>query len=72
LIPEGRYRRVRRMNNFDLFLRNVVLFLFPLPFLLSFAIGHGGDWTAYVAYAAVVALALAAVAAGWVANRRSR
>jgi hypothetical protein len=60
------------MNNFDLILRNIVFFLFPVPFLLSFAIEHGGDWTAYVAYTAVVALALAAVAAGWVASRRSR
>jgi hypothetical protein len=60
------------MNNFDLILRNIVFFLFPVPFLLSFAIEHGGDWTAYVAYTAVVALAFAAVAAGWVANGRNR
>jgi hypothetical protein len=60
------------VNNFDLILRNIVFFLFPIPFLLSFAIEHGEDWTAYVAYTAVVALASAAVAAGWVASRRSR
>ena len=60
------------MNNFGLILRNIVFFLFPVPFLLSFAIEHGGDWTAYVAYTTVVALALAALAAGWVASRRSR
>jgi hypothetical protein len=60
------------MNNFGLILRNIVFFLFPVPFLLSFAIEHGGDWTAYMAYIAIVALALAAVAAGWVASRRSR
>jgi len=60
------------MNNFDLILRNIVFFLFPVPFLLSFAIEHGGDWTAYVAYTAVVALASAAVVAGWVASRKSR
>jgi hypothetical protein len=64
--------RIRRMNNFNLILRNIVFFLFPMPFLLSFAIEHGGDWTGYVAYTAVVALASAAVAAGWVASRRSR
>jgi hypothetical protein len=29
-------------------------FLFPVPFLLTFAIEHGGDLTAWVAYAAVV------------------
>jgi hypothetical protein len=60
------------MNNFGLILRNIVFFLFPVPFLLSFAIEQGGDWTAYVAYTTVVALALAALAAGWVASRRSR
>jgi hypothetical protein len=60
------------MNNFGLILRNIVFFLFPVPFLLGFAIEQGGDWTAYVAYTTVVALALAALAAGWVASRRSR
>jgi hypothetical protein len=60
------------MNNFGLILRNIVFFLFPVPFLLGFAIDRGGGWTAYVAYIAVVALALAALAAGWVASRRSR
>ena len=59
------------MDNFGLILRNIVFFLFPVPFLLSFAIEHG-DWTAWVAYTAVVALVLAAVAAGWVASRRDR
>jgi len=57
------------MKNFDLILRNIVFFLFPVPFLLSFAVGHGDDWTGYVAYAAVAALALAAAAAGWIASR---
>jgi cytochrome b len=46
------------MNNFGLILRNIVFFLFPAPFLLNFAIEHGGDWTAWVAYTAVVALVL--------------
>ena len=50
------------MNNFGLILRNIVFFLFPVPFLLNFAIEHGKDWTAWVAYTAVVALVLAAVA----------
>ena len=45
------------MNNSGLILRNIVFFLFPVPFLLSFAIEQGGDWTAYVAYTTVVALA---------------
>jgi hypothetical protein len=58
------------MNNFGLILRSVVWFLFPLPWLLSFAIEHGKDWTAWVAYIAAAAVVLAAVAAGWVATRR--
>jgi hypothetical protein len=56
------------MNKFDLILRNIVFFLFPTPFLLGFAIEHHADWTAYVAYAAIVVLVLAAV---WrIADRR--
>jgi hypothetical protein len=53
---------IRRMNNIGLILRNIVFILFPVPFLLSFAIEHGGEW-AWVAYIAVIALVLAAVAA---------
>ena len=49
------------MNKFDLILRNIVFFLFPIPFLLGFAIENYKDWTAYVAYAAIVVLVLAAV-----------
>lgn len=59
------------MKNFDLILRNIVFFLFPVPFLMNFAIEHGKDWTAYVAYAVIVALVSAAVAAGWCASRRN-
>jgi hypothetical protein len=60
------------MDRFSLVLRNIVIFLFPVPFLLGFATEHGGDWIGYVAYTAIVALVLAAVAAGWVASRRGR
>ena len=60
------------MNNIGLILRNVVIFLFPVPWLLSFAIEHGTDWTAWVAYIAIVVLVLAAVVSGWVASRRDR
>ena len=60
------------MNNIGLILRNVVIFLFPVPWLLSFAIEHGKDWTAWVAYIAIVVLVLAAVVSGWVASRRDR
>jgi hypothetical protein len=58
------------MDKFGLVLRTIVFFLFPTPFLLRFAVSHGEDWTGYVAYAAVVVLALAAVVAAWVAIHR--
>ena len=58
------------MDKFGLVLRTVVFFLFPVPFLLSFAVSHGEDWTGVVAYLAVSVLALAAVVAGWLAIRR--
>ena len=60
------------MDKFGLLLRNVVFFLFPVPFLLSFAVGQGDDWTAYVAYVAVAVLALLAAATAWTAFRRKR
>jgi hypothetical protein len=44
------------MNRFDLILRDIVFFVFPIPFLLSFAMEHYGDWTAYVAYATALRL----------------
>ena len=58
------------MNKFGLVLRTVVFFLFPIPFLLDFALSHGGDWTGWLAYIAVAGLALAAVAVGIATNRR--
>jgi hypothetical protein len=58
------------MDRFGLVLRTVVFFLFPIPFLLDFAVAHGGDWTGTVAYVAVAVLALAAMATGWAASRR--
>jgi len=58
------------MDNFGLILRTVVFFLFPIPFLIDFAVSHGGEWTGTVAYAAVAVLVAAAVAAAWAAVRR--
>ena len=60
------------MDRFGLVLRTVVVFLFPIPFLLNFALSQGGDWTAWLAYLAIAVLALGAVAAGVVASRRGR
>jgi ABC-type multidrug transport system permease subunit len=59
------------MDRFGLVLRSIVFFLFPTPFLLSFAVSHGDDWTGYVAYAAIGVLALAAAVAGLIAIRRN-
>src|SRR5262249_19830452 len=61
---------IQRMSRFDLILRHIAFFLFPVPFLLGFAIEYRGHWTAYVAYAAIVVLVLAA--AGRIATRRRR
>jgi len=60
------------MDRFGLVLRTVVFFLFPIPFLLGFAQAHGTDWTAYVAYIAVVVLVLGAIIAGWLTSRHER
>ena len=49
------------MNQFGLILRHIAFFLFPVPFLLGFAIEYRGHWIAYVAYAAIVVLVLLAV-----------
>jgi hypothetical protein len=58
------------MDKFGLVLGTIVFFLFPVPFLLDFAVSHGGDWTGTLAYAAMAVLALAAVAAGVMASHR--
>jgi hypothetical protein len=51
-------------------LRNIVFFLFPIPFLLDFAVSRRADWPGWLAYAAVAVLLLAAIAAGIIALRR--
>ncbi len=53
------------MDKFGLVLRAIVFFLFPIPFLLSFAVDRGDDWTAYLAYGAIAVLVLAAAGAAW-------
>ena len=58
------------MDRLGLLLRTVVFFLFPVPFLLGFAVAHGAEWTGYLAYVAVVALVVAAIVAAWAALRR--
>ena len=61
---------ISRMDKFGLVLRTIVFFLFPIPFLLDFAVSHDEDWTGIVAYVAVVVLAVGAAAAAWAATRR--
>jgi len=58
------------MDKLGLILRTVVFFLFPIPFLLSYAVSEGEDWTAFVAYIAIAVLVTAAVGAAWLALRR--
>jgi hypothetical protein len=58
------------MDKFGLVLGTIVFLLFPVPFLLDFAVSRGGDWTGTLAYVAVAVLALAAVAAGVITSRR--
>lgn len=58
------------MDRFGLVLRTVVFFLFPIPFLLSFAMSRGSDWTAYVAYVAIAVLVVVAAGAAWAAIGR--
>ncbi len=58
------------MDTLGLVLRTIVFFLFPIPFLLDYAVSHGGDWSGYLAYTAIAVLALAAAVAGWAVTRR--
>jgi hypothetical protein len=58
------------MDRLGLVLRTVVFFLFPIPFLLGFAVSRGGDWTAVVAYVAIAVLVVAAAGAAWAAIGR--
>jgi hypothetical protein len=60
------------MDRFSTVLGTIVFFLFPLPFLLDFAVAHGSDWSGWLAYVAVAVLASAAVAVGVIASRRGK
>jgi len=58
------------MDKFGLVLRAIVFFLFPIPFLLGYAVGRGDDWTAVLAYGAIAVLLIAAAVMGWAALGR--
>ena len=53
------------MDKFGLVLRAIVFFLFPIPFLLGYAVDRGDDWTAYLAYAAIAVLLVVAAGVAW-------
>ena len=58
------------MDKFGLVLRAIVFFLFPIPFLLGYAVDRGDDWTAYLACGAVAVLLVVAAVAAWGAWHR--
>lgn len=53
-------------------LRHIVIFIWPIPFLLGFVVQYDEGWPKYLAYAAVAVLAAAAVGAASAALRRDR
>jgi hypothetical protein len=58
------------MDRLSVILGTVVFFLFPVPFLLDFAVSRGGDWTAWLTYVAIAVLVSAAVASALIVKRR--
>lgn len=62
--------RSKDMDRLGVILGTVVFFLFPVPFLLDFAVSRDGDWSAWLAYVAVAVLVSGAVAAAIAAKRR--
>ena len=53
-------------------LRPVVMFTWPLPYLLTFAMDHFADWASDLALAAAIVLSILAVKFGWAAFRATR
>lgn len=60
------------MQRLTLILQQVVLFAFPLPFLLGFGMQHMSDWTGYLALVLAVILAALATWVGWLSFRDNR
>ena len=58
------------MDRLTVILGTVVFFLFPIPFLLGFAMSDDGGWTTALAYAVIAVLVVVAVAAAVIATRR--
>ena len=60
------------MDRFSAILRHVIFFIWPIPFLLGFAVERDPGWPEYLAYAAAGVLTVVAAGAAFVAFRRSR
>jgi hypothetical protein len=58
------------MDRFTNILRHIVFFLFPIPFLLGFAIEQGDDWPGLLAYLAAGVLFAVAIGVAWTVFRR--
>jgi hypothetical protein len=59
------------MDSFSRVIRHVVIFLWPIPFLLGFAVGDDPGWPEYLAYAAAGVLATVAAGVALATMRRS-
>ena len=60
------------MDRFTLILRQIVFFLFPMPFLVGYGAENWGTWEGTVAAIAAAVLLLVSIAAGYSAFRRGR
>ena len=60
------------MDRISAILRHIVFFIWPIPFLLGFAMERDTGWPEAVAYAAAGLLAVAAAGAAYMAVRRRR
>lgn len=60
------------MDRFSSVLRHIIIFIWPIPFLLRFAVERNPGWPEYLAYTAAGVLTVVAAGVAWMAIRRSR
>lgn len=60
------------MDRFSSILRHFIIFIWPIPFLLGFAVERDPGWPEYLAYAAAGVLTVVAAGVAWTAIRRGR
>lgn len=60
------------MDRFSAILRHIIIFIWPIPFLLGFAVDQEPGWPEYLAYAAAGVLTLVAAGVAWRAIRQNR